>query len=105
MCWKYENKYHGYCFDNFDQDITPASELMNLPDILSQYYGVKIVDFDQWAHELWALMDSWHERGIIKPMPDDEYKEVEKNVVLEPYESEGKTYYRISKNDLKFRGE
>jgi len=64
MCWKYEKKYNGKCFDLIWDDY---SDDPCIKRILEEEGEVEIVNPEIAVHEFFELLEHWHERGIIKP--------------------------------------
>lgn len=62
MCLKYEDEYAG-CFDYL---FFPMGGNNSLAELLG-YYGAELTDEKIVHDEFYALLESWHERGIMKP--------------------------------------
>ena len=68
MCMKHELDYSG-CADWLTGDIF-IEELNGedcLPIIIEGVLGAKILDWKVASTELTALLDAWHERGLMVP--------------------------------------
>ena len=64
MCWKYEGLYDGHCLDLVWEDLYDTKE-PTIISVLEDRVGVEFVDDPR--QEFYALLESWHERGIIRP--------------------------------------
>lgn len=62
MCLKYEDEYSG-CFDYLFIDDGSGNDIITL---LGKY-GATIKNWQTVHDEFYALLESWHERGIMKP--------------------------------------
>ena len=67
MCWKYEDLYEdGHCLDLVWDDLYDTGE-PTIMSVLKERAGIEFVGNPEM--EFYALLSSWHERGIIKPRP------------------------------------
>jgi len=66
---KYEDEYSGMCWDYLFFDCNREESLIEL---LRDYYGVEIMDIEEVRMSFLAMMERFHEVGIIKPKQDKE---------------------------------
>lgn len=66
MCMKYEYAYKG-CFDYMFFDVDPDQ---NITRFLDEEWGITIIDVERVRYDLFALIEKWHEEGIIIPEGD-----------------------------------
>ena len=78
MCMKYESDYLS-CFDfiMFEENY----EEYSLKLMLRDWYGVKIVNEEEFRGRLYELFEKAHEEGIIRPLTKEEHEvSVEKSI-------------------------
>lgn len=64
MCFKYEDRYPGGCWDApfvYGRETEPA-----IWEWLDNF-GVELVDVEQFRLDFFTFMEVMHDRGIIKP--------------------------------------
>ena len=62
---KYEDQYEGNCWDFLFFPSCKRDE--SIIELLNNYYGAEIVDSEKFRYAFFALMEKFHEEGIIKP--------------------------------------
>lgn len=67
MCMKYEHSYKG-CFDYMFFDVFPDQ---NIERFFEEEWGITTADSERVRYDLFALIEKWHEEGIITPLTDD----------------------------------